>query len=108
MGGNLLNKNLTTFVNQMIADKGADFDAESLEDEKNRLVDLLNEKLDAAMVNALPEDKLSALEKLIDEKGDDATENEITAIIYSSQGLINDAVEKAMAEFREAYLRGEI
>ena len=108
MGGNFNNENLAEYVNQMISDKNAEFDEETLEEEKSRLVDLLEDKVDEAMIGALPEDKANELEKLIDEKGDSATENEITAIIYSSQNLINDAVEKAMTEFRDAYLRGEI
>lgn len=108
MGGDFNSKNLTAFVEQMIADKGEQLNADELNNEKTKLVGLLNDELDEAMVNALPEDKAAELEKLLDEKGDDATENEITAVIYGSQNLINDAIEKTMSEFREAYLRGEI
>lgn len=108
MGGNFNSKSLTTFVEQMIADKGEQLNADELNNEKTKLVGLLNEELDEAMVDALPEDKANDLEKLLDEKGDEATENEITAIIYGSQNLINDAIEKTMSEFRDAYLRGEI
>lgn len=108
MGGNFNNKSLTEFVNQMIADKGAGLDGDNLAEEKAWLVDLLNDKLNMAMVDALPEDKANELEKLLDEKGDDVTENEITAIVYSSQELINEAIKKTMTDFREAYLRGDI
>lgn len=108
MGGDFNSKNLTAFVEQMIADKGEQLNADELDNERAKLVGLLNDELDEAMVNALPEDKAAELEKLLDEKGDDATENEITAVIYGSQNLINDAIEKTMSEFREAYLRGEI
>lgn len=108
MGGDFNSKSLVAFVEQMITDKGEQMGVDELENEKTRLSGLLNDELDEAMVNALPDDKAAELEKLLDEKGDEATENEITAIIYGSQNLINDAIEKTMSEFRDAYLRGEI
>lgn len=108
MGGDFNSKSLVTFVEQMITDKGEQLGVGELENERTRLSGLLNDGLDEAMVNALPDDKAAELEKLLDEKGDEATENEITAIIYGSQNLINDAIEKTMSEFRDAYLRGEI
>ena len=108
MGGDFNSKSLTVFVEQMITDKGEQLNADELNNEKTKLVGLLNDELDDAMVDALPEDKANELEKLLDKKGDEATENEITAIIYGSQNLINDAIEKTMSEFRDAYLRGEI
>lgn len=98
---------LEAFVLQMIADKGAELDDEAKEDEKERLLDEINEKVDEAMINALPDDRAEKLNKLLDERGDEATEREIHAIIYASTNEINEAVEKAMNDFREAYLKEE-
>ena len=79
----LNDEKLEAFVLQMIADKGVALDEDAKEDLKEDLLDDLNDKLNEAMVNALPEDKAEALNKLLDERGDEATEREIHAIIYS-------------------------
>lgn len=107
MGGNYNEKMLEEFVEQMIADKGLELsDSEKIE-EKDRLIEELNGLIEIETVKALPEDKAQELERMIDEKGDDLTENEVMAVVYGSQGEINNAIKNAMEEFRNKYLQGE-
>lgn len=103
----LNNEKLEEFVLAMIADKGANLDDEAKEEEKDRLLDDLNDKLDEAMVSVLPEDKAEKLNNLLGEKGDEATEREIHALLYSSTNEINKAIDKTMNAFREDYLKEE-
>ncbi|MBQ6510667.1 hypothetical protein IJI94_01740 [Candidatus Saccharibacteria bacterium] len=101
------NEKLEEFVMQMISDKGAELDDDAREEEKDRLLDELSAKLDEAMINALPDDKAEKLDQLLNEKGNDAAESEIHALIYGSTNEINAAVEATMNEFRDNYLKGE-
>lgn len=103
----LNDEKLEAFVLQMIADKGVVLDEGAKEELKTKLLGELNEKLDEAMINALPEEKVEALNKMLDERGDEATEREIHAVVYSSTPEISAAVDKAMNEFRENYLKEE-
>ena len=103
----LNDEKLEAFVEQLIADKGVELDDEAKEEEKDRLLDELNNKLDEAMVNALPEDKAEKLNNLLDEKGDEATESEIHAVLYSSTNEISAAIDKTLNDFRDGYLKEE-
>ncbi len=108
MGGNFNNEQIEKFVLDLIAEKAEDLDEQDRETEKERLVSLLSDKLEDAVSGCIPDDKAEALNNLVDEKGDDVTEEEITALVYSSQLGINEAVKKTMDEFRESYLKGEM
>ena len=108
MGGNFNNEQIEKFVLSLIEEKAEGLDEQDRMAEKDRLASILNDKIEDAIAETLPDDKVEALNNLLDEKGDDATEEEITALVYGSQLDINDAVKKIMDEFREDYLKGEI
>ncbi len=108
MGENFSKEILEKYVLQMIADKGAGLNDDDKEEEKDRLLYELNKKVNEAVVGALPEEKANKLEQMIDEKGDDLSENEVVAVVYGSQDEINEAVRKVMDEFRENYLNGNV
>lgn len=108
MGGNFNNEQIEKFVSDLIAEKGDNLDESDIETEKDRLVSLLTDKLEDSVVECIPDDKAEALNNLVDEKGDDVTEEEITALVYGSQLDINEVVKKTMDEFRESYLKGEM
>ena len=105
MGGDNDSKILEKFVLQIIQDKGLNLQGQELEDEKKRLLEELNERLDRAMVYALPDDVVKKMDDLIDNKGDEVTENEVQAVVYASQSKINDAVKNEMMKFREEKMR---
>jgi len=81
MGGNYNEEMLEKFVSDMMNEKGVELGDYERVEERDRLVDMLNEKIEGATVDALPEEKAQALEKLIDEKGDNLTENEVAAVV---------------------------
>lgn len=108
MGGNFSNEQIEKFVQDLIVEKADNLDEQNRTIEKDRLVAILSDKIEDAIADCIPDEKAEALNKLMDEKGDNATEEEVTAILYASQLDINDAVKKTMDEFRESYLKGEI
>lgn len=105
MGGNASDKIIDDFVAKMIADKGVELDEIAYVEERDRLANELSKLLEDTTIATLPEEKAQKLDRLIKEKGEDLTENEVFAVFYAEQGSINEAVAKAMAEFREKYLR---
>ncbi|MBR3368540.1 hypothetical protein IKG45_01970 [Candidatus Saccharibacteria bacterium] len=108
MGGNFNNEQIEKFVLDLMAEKAENLDEQDRETEKDRLVSLLGNKVEDAIAECLPDDKVEALDKLVEERGEDATEEEITALVYSSQLDINEVVKKTMEEFRDSYLKGEV
>ena len=108
MGGNFNNEQIERFIDQMISDRGVELSDEERFVERDRIIKELEKIINEAMVDALPEEKADMLEKLIDEKGDEVTENEVTAVIYNVENEMRDAAKKALDEFRERYLKGEI
>ena len=108
MGGNFNNEQIEKFVLDLITEKAEELDEQDREAEKDRLASILNDKIEDAIAECLPDDKVEALDNLFNEKGDNATEEEITALVYGSQLNINDAVKKTMDEFRDSYLKGEV
>ena len=103
-----IRKSLVDFVDQIIMEKGDELSDVEFEMERDRIVNLLEKKSEIAMVNALPSDKAAELERLMDEKGNDITEDEVIAIIQECRESIDDAVKKTIVEFREEYLKGEM
>ncbi len=101
MGGSYTKEKIEEFVSQMIADKGTEVGDE----EKEKLINELNDKIDGAVIDALPDDKAIMLNNLLEEKGESVTEDEIIAVISGAQEEIKGAVEKIMNEFREDFLR---
>ena len=103
-----IRKSLVDFVDQIIMEKGDELSDVEFEMERGRIVNLLEKKSEIAMVNALPSDKAAELERLMDEKGNDITEDEVIAIIQECRESIDDAIKKTVVEFREEYLKGEM
>lgn len=88
------------FVEKMMSDKGASGD-----EEKARLIELLNEKIDEAIVMALPRENFLRLKEAVD--ADELTEEKLNQIIYSSKVKFEEPVSRAMKSFRDEYLKEE-
>ncbi len=106
MVGNASDKVIDDFVAKMISDKGIELDEIAYIDERDRLVDELNKKIEDATIAALPEEKAKKLDELVKEKGEGLTENEVFAVFYAEQGKVKEEVAKVMNDFREQYLKG--
>ena len=107
MGGNYNEEMLEKFAMQIISEKGLELGEFDLIEERDKIVDELNELLEDATIRALPEEKADALEKAIDEKGDDLTEDEANAILEGTESEINSAIEAVLNDYKEKYLKGE-
>lgn len=93
---------LEAYVRQMVADKGL------LEEDKKQngkiqqeLRAQLNEVMDRSLIDALPEDKLVELDKMLDAG---ATDDEITNFFDTTGVDFEAAMKAAMEKFRNQYL----
>lgn len=97
---------LVSFVDSMIREKG-DAEGRSQADRdtlRRVLMDRLNEALEKATLAALPDEKLTELERILDNDGSDA---ELEAFFAGTAEIdTTPALEQAMAKFRADYLAG--
>lgn len=99
-------KVLAMFVDRLIADKGGDtLDAKQKETLQRELLEELDERIQQAMIRALPDAKLMELEKLLDE---DALDEEIEGFFKGADADFDPAIRKAMDEFRTDYFKDKI
>lgn len=99
-------KVLAMFVDRLIADKGGDtLDAKQKETLQKELLEELDERIQQAMIRALPDAKLMELEKLLDE---DAPDEEIEGFFKGADADFDPAIRKAMDEFRTDYFKDKI
>lgn len=99
-------KVLAMFVDRLIADKGGDtLDAKQKETLQRELLEELDERIQQAMIRALPDAKLMELEKLLDE---DAPDEEIEGFFKGADADFDPAIRKAMDEFRTDYFKDKI
>lgn len=99
-------KVLRMFVDRLIADKGGDtLDVKQKGILQKELLEELDERIQQAMIRALPDAKLMELEKLLDEDAPD----EIIEGLFKGAGMDFDpAIRKAMDEFRTDYFKDKI
>lgn len=93
--------NIESFVEQMMKDKGVEINSE----EKNRLVSLLSDEIDEALIRSLPEEKLDILNKELD-KGDEASEEVMMSLLRRDNDETEKMVADVMEKFRQGYLEG--
>lgn len=96
MGQLTKGKVINVFVDKMMADKGVN-DAGL----KEQLETKLEEQIEQAMIRALPDEKLTELEGMLDRE---ASDEEIEAFFEGAGVDFQGAVEQTMAAFREAFL----
>ncbi len=95
---------LDEFVSQMMREKGAITDNEQQNTElANQLKSQLDEVIDRAIIDALPEDKLPVLDDLLNR---DASDTEIENFFVNAGADFEQAVQTAMEKFRAEYLDG--
>lgn len=99
-------KVLRMFVDRLIADKGGDtLDVKQKEILQKELLEELDERIQQAMIRALPDAKLMELEKLLDE---DAPDEAIEGLFKGAGMDFDPAIRKAMDEFRTDYFKDKI
>lgn len=99
-------KVLRMFVDRLIADKGGDtLDVKQKEILQKELLEELGERIQQAMIRALPDAKLMELEKLLDE---DAPDEAIEGLFKGAGMDFDPAIRKAMDEFRTDYFKDKI
>ena len=91
------------YVNKMVTDKsGQDLDEEDVDKITRVLISQLNERLEHAVISALPDEALAELNDLLDENG---TTEEIDRV-FDESGMDFDAVVKqTLEDFRQDYLQ---
>ncbi len=92
---------LDAMIDKMIAEKGENIS----EEERERLKDQLGERLETAMVMALPDAKMMQLDRMLDGEVDDAAMDKF----FAEAGVDFSPVIEAEAEkFRQEFLNGEL
>lgn len=94
---------LMAFVDKMITDKDAGVSAEERARLRGELYEKMNERIERAMIGALPDQMLIELDKSID---NGMTDEEIEEFFEGTGIGFSEVVQKAMKEFREEYLSG--
>lgn len=97
---------VSQFMDSLLEEKGiTDLDDETRETLKRDMIERLMAQIDTAMINALPEDKLTEFNERIDDpnfSNDDATQ------FFVDAGLdVQRIALQTMIEFRMFYLGGE-
>lgn len=99
-------KVLQMFVDRLIADKGGDtLEAKQKEILQGELLEELDERMQSAMIKALPDAKLMELEGMLDAE---APDEEIENFFANAGVSFDEPLKKAMDEFRTDYFRGKI
>lgn len=96
---------LLAFVDKMVTDKNPDVDEVTRVALRAELKYQLEERIERAIVMALPDQQLVELDQLLEE---DASDEEVIELFENSGVDFEMAVNREMKAFREAYLRGEI
>lgn len=97
---------VSQFMDSLLEEKGiTDLDDETRETLKRDMIERLMAQIDTALINALPEDKLTEFNERIDDpnfSNDDATQ------FFVDAGLdVQRIALQTMIEFRMLYLGGE-
>lgn len=96
---------LDAYASQMLQEKGALTDDEQQNAAKlNQLRTQLDEVIDRAVIDALPEEKLPELEELLNR---DASDAEIDKFFVNSGADFEGATKAALERFRLDYLNGK-
>ena len=99
-------KVLQMFVDRLIADKGGDtLDAKQKETLQKELLEELDERIQQAMIRALPDAKLMELEGLLDAN---VSDEKIESFFKEAGVEFDPAIRKAMDEFRTDYFKDKI
>ena len=99
-------KVLTAFVDRLIANKGGStLDATQKETLQGELLEQLDDRIQHAMIGALPDAKIVELEKLLDA---DAPDEEVEKIFQESGADYSHAIRKAMDDFQTDYFTDKI
>ena len=99
-------KVLQMFVDRLIADKGGDMlDAKQKETLQGELMAELDERMQQAMIRALPDAKLMELEKMLDA---DASDEEIESFFMSAGVDFDPEIRKVFEAFRTDYFKDKI
>ena len=99
-------KVLQMFVDRLIADKGGDtLDAKQKETLQGELMAELDERMQQAMIRALPDAKLMELEKMLDA---DASDEEIESFFMSAGVDFDPEIRKVFEAFRTDYFKDKI
>ena len=93
---------LERFVEQLMRDKGI---SEENKEEKSRLLELLDAKIDAGILGTLSDDRLRSLEEELDKE--EPSGDRINAIVYGSGANFEKVVLNVMEKFKKDYLEGE-
>ncbi|MBR3270261.1 hypothetical protein IKG07_03385 [Candidatus Saccharibacteria bacterium] len=99
-------QNINDFIESLIQEKGISIDDE--EAKKEVVADMaakLQEEINRASVEALPEEKAKELAEKIDDPN--FTEDKIAEFIQNSGVDIAKIIEETKNRFREFYLKGE-
>ena len=93
---------LQIFVNKMITEKTPQGLDEASRDKIGRvLIEQLNQRMEYALIAALPDDRLAELNDLLDQNGDGAAIDRV----FDESGVDYDEVSRrALEEFRREYL----
>lgn len=99
-------KVLAAFVDRLIANKGGStLDATQKETLQGELLEQLDDRIQHAMIGALPDAKIVELEKLLDA---DAPDEEVEKIFQESGADYSHAIRKAMDDFQTDYFTDKI
>lgn len=95
-------KFLRVFADKMMEDKGIP-EAERLE-MRDDLVRDIDDKIETAILESLPIEKLRELDQLLDDGADDAALDKFFAQL---DGNYDEVIERALAKYRENFLQSE-
>ncbi len=99
-------KVLRMFVDRLIAEKGGEsLEAKQKETLQGELLEELDERIQQAMVRALPDAKLMELEKLLDAE---APDEEIESFFSGAGVDFNPALKKVMSDFQNDYFTDKV
>jgi len=92
---------LDEFVNKLIEEKGLDnLDVETLKQIKSDLMSRLEDRINAAILAALPPEKLENFEKILDQGGTEEIQS------FCSKNILNldQLIASELMSFRQTYL----
>jgi hypothetical protein len=94
---------LETFVDQLVVEKGlTNLDPEILAEAKRDLVNRAENRLNAAILEHIPPEKISEFETLLD--GDDS--NAVQSFVKASIPNLEQLVAETLMRFRQIYIQG--
>jgi hypothetical protein len=92
---------IRTFVERLVAEKGfSGLEPEVLEQIKKDLEDRVEDRVNAAILNSLPEDKLPEFERLLQEGSDE----EIQQFCVAQVPDLESVIATTLISFRSTYL----